>query len=59
MHCSTGLASEQSYGVHFMIKLVVLIADCVRPRAPSIGLKQARKVLDLRGALTFQWAAQS
>jgi len=29
------------------------------PRASSIGLKQARKVLDLRGALTFPWAAQS
>ena len=44
---------------HFMTKLVVLIADCVRPRASSIRLKQARKVLDLRGALTFPWAAQS
>jgi len=42
-----------------MIKLVVLIADWVRPRASSIRLKQARKVLDLRGALTFPWAAQS
>jgi len=42
-----------------MIKLVVLIADCVRPRASSIKLKQARKVLDLRGAWTFPWAAQS
>jgi hypothetical protein len=30
---------------HFMIKLVVLIADCVRPRAYSIRLKQARKCL--------------
>ncbi len=34
-----------------MINLVVLISDCVRPRASSIRLKQARKVLDLRGAL--------
>ena len=44
---------------HFMIKPVVVIADCVRPRASSIIFKQARKVLDLRGALTFPWAAQS
>jgi hypothetical protein len=43
----------------FLAQDRVLIADCVRPRASSIRLKQARKVLDLRGALTFPWAAQS
>jgi len=42
-----------------IIVVVVLIADCVRARASSIRLKQARKVLDLRGASTFPWAAQS
>jgi hypothetical protein len=40
-------------------KAGVLIADGARLRASSIRLKQARKVLDLRGALTFPWAAQS
>jgi len=42
-----------------MIKLVVLVADWVRPRASAIRLKQAHKVLNRRGALTFPGAARS